>query len=73
MNNNTIMENVSKILIISSSAIMALLVCISRIYLQYHTIAQVFCGALVGSLFATIWFALTYLVFTPLFPKVVSW
>ncbi|RZC37769.1 dolichyldiphosphatase 1, partial [Asbolus verrucosus] len=72
MNNNTIIENVSKILIISSSLIMAILVCISRIYLQYHTISQVLCGAFVGILFATFWFALTYLVFTPLFPQVVS-
>lgn len=73
MNNNTIIENLSKFLIISSSVLMALLVCISRIYLQYHTISQVVCGGLVGVLFATFWFALTYLVFTPLFPQIVSW
>ncbi|XP_019871737.2 dolichyldiphosphatase 1-like [Aethina tumida] len=73
LNNNTIIENVSKFLIISSSVVMALLVSISRIYLHYHTIAQVLCGALVGVLFATVWFALTYLVFTPLFPQVVTW
>ncbi|XP_044268430.1 dolichyldiphosphatase 1-like [Tribolium madens] len=73
MNNNTIIENVSKILIISSSLVMALLVCVSRIYLQYHTISQVLCGAFVGILFATFWFALTYLVFTPLFPQIVTW
>lgn len=73
LNNNTIIENVSKILIISSSLIMAILVCISRIYLQYHTIAQVLCGALLGMFFATIWFALTCYVFTPLFPQIVSW
>lgn len=73
MNNNTIIENLSKFLILSSSILMALLVCISRIYLQYHTISQVVCGALVGVLFATFWFAITYLVFTPLFPQIVSW
>ncbi|KAJ8961196.1 hypothetical protein NQ318_008879, partial [Aromia moschata] len=73
MNNNTIIENLSKFLIISSSLIMAILVCISRIYLEYHTFWQVLCGAVVGILFATFWFALTYLVFTPLFPQVVTW
>ncbi|GJQ85621.1 hypothetical protein Trydic_g20171 [Trypoxylus dichotomus] len=73
MNNNTIMENISKILIISSSVLMALLVCIGRVYLQYHTVWQVLCGATIGALFATVWFALTYIVFTPLFPRIVSW
>lgn len=73
MNNNTIIENLSKFLIISSSLLMAVLVSISRVYLQYHTFWQVLCGALVGILFATFWFALTYLVLTPLFPQIVSW
>ncbi|XP_018577720.1 dolichyldiphosphatase 1-like isoform X1 [Anoplophora glabripennis] len=73
MNNNTIIENLSKFLIISSSLLMALLVSVSRIYLEYHTIWQVLWGAIVGILFATFWFALTYLVFTPLFPQIVSW
>ena len=63
----------SKILIISSSLLMALLVCVSRIYLQYHTIAQDHGGGVVGVFFATIWFAVTYLVFTPVFPQIVSW
>lgn len=73
MNNNTIIENISKFLIISSSMVVAVLVCISRIYLQYHTISQVLCGIIVGFLFATFWFALTSLVFTPLFPQIVTW
>lgn len=73
MNNNTIMENVSKFLIISSSITMAIVVCFSRIYLEYHTISQIFCGAFIGVLFATFWFAVTYWILTPLFPKVVSW
>ncbi|KAF7267929.1 dolichyldiphosphatase 1-like [Rhynchophorus ferrugineus] len=73
MNNNTIIENISKFLIISSSMIVAVLVCISRVYLQYHTWSQVLWGVIVGFIFATFWFALTSLVFTPLFPQVVSW
>ncbi|XP_030761150.1 dolichyldiphosphatase 1-like [Sitophilus oryzae] len=73
MNNNTIIENISKFLIISSSMVVAVLVCISRVYLQYHSLSQVVWGVVVGFLFATFWFALTSLVFTPLFPQVVSW
>jgi len=73
MNNNTIIENISKFLIISSSMVVAVLVCVSRIYLQYHSISQVLWGIVVGFLFATFWFALTSLVFTPLFPQVVTW
>ncbi|XP_065164373.1 dolichyldiphosphatase 1-like isoform X2 [Atheta coriaria] len=73
LNNNTIIENVSKFLIISSSVLMAVIVCFSRIYLQYHTVSQVIFGSVVGMMFATFWFTLTYLVFTPLFPTIVSW
>jgi len=73
MNNNTIIENMTKIIIISSSVLMAVVVCFGRIYLQYHTVAQVLCGAFVGALLATLWFILTCIVFTPLFPIIVSW
>ncbi|ERL83645.1 hypothetical protein D910_00789, partial [Dendroctonus ponderosae] len=72
MNNNTIIENISKILIIVSSMTVAVLVCISRIYLHYHTVSQVLWGVIVGFLFATAWFALTSLVLTPLFPHIVT-
>ncbi|XP_072388732.1 dolichyldiphosphatase 1-like [Diabrotica undecimpunctata] len=73
MNNNTIIQSLSKFLIIFSSLSMAILVSISRIYLEYHTVSQVLYGALIGVLFATFWFALTYLVLAPLFPQVVTW
>lgn len=73
MNNNTIIENISKFIILSTVLTAAVLVCISRVYLQYHTVSQVLVGIFVGILFATVWFALTYLVFTPLFPQIVSW
>nr|CAD7589680.1 unnamed protein product [Timema genevievae] len=43
------------------------------VYLQYHTWKQVLSGALVGFLFGSLWFALTYLIFTPLFPLIASW
>lgn len=73
MNNNTTLENVWKAVITFSCVSLAVLVTISRVYLQYHTWRQVLFGALVGFLFGSVWFALTYLVFTPLFPLVVSW
>ncbi|KAG0427100.1 hypothetical protein HPB47_025774, partial [Ixodes persulcatus] len=44
-----------------------------RVYLQYHTWAQVCWGALIGSLLACLWFSVTQFVLTPLFPRVVSW
>jgi hypothetical protein len=50
----------------------SLLLC-CRVYLQYHTWKQVLSGALVGFIFGSLWFALTYLIFTPVFPLVVSW
>lgn len=73
MNNNTTLENVWKAVITFSCVTLAVIVTISRVYLQYHTWRQVLFGALVGFLFGSVWFALTYLVFTPLFPLVVSW
>jgi dolichyldiphosphatase len=47
--------------------------CLSRVYLQYHTINQVACGLLVGGLTGSFWFAMTHLVFSPHFPTVASW
>ncbi|XP_047116887.1 dolichyldiphosphatase 1-like [Schistocerca piceifrons] len=73
MNNSTLLENIWKTAIIISSLFLAALVTVSRVYLQYHTWKQVLSGALVGFLFGSLWFALTYLIFTPMFPLVASW
>nr|CAD7257305.1 unnamed protein product [Timema shepardi] len=73
MNNNTLLENVWKTAITIPCIFLASLVMISRVYLQYHTWKQVLSGALVGFLFGSLWFALTYLIFTPLFPLIASW
>ncbi|KAG8306415.1 Dolichyldiphosphatase 1 [Homalodisca vitripennis] len=73
MNNNTTLENVWKAVITASCLTLAVIVTLARVYLQYHTWQQVLWGAVVGFLFGTIWFTLTYLVFTPLFPVIVSW
>ena len=45
----------------------------SRVYLQYHTVSQVVWGGVVGGLGAILWFLLTQLVFTPLYPWVERW
>ncbi|XP_054283978.1 dolichyldiphosphatase 1-like [Macrosteles quadrilineatus] len=73
MNNNTTLENVWKAVITVSCVSLAVVVSVARVYLQYHTWQQVVWGAVVGFLFGTIWFALTYLVLTPYFPIVVTW
>ncbi|XP_063234737.1 dolichyldiphosphatase 1-like [Bacillus rossius redtenbacheri] len=73
INNNTLLENMWKTAISVTCILVSTLVTISRVYLQYHTWKQVLSGALVGFLFASLWFALTYLIFTPLFPLIASW
>jgi len=45
----------------------------SRVYLQYHTTAQVVWGGVAGGVGATLWFLLTQAVFTPLYPWLASW
>ncbi len=45
----------------------------SRVYLQYHTPSQVVWGAVVGGLGALLWFLVTQLIFTPLYPTVERW
>lgn len=73
MNNNSTLETVWKTVILLSCVSFAMVVSISRIYLQYHTWKQVICGTLVGIMFGSFWFALTHVVLTPYFPIIVSW
>ena len=42
-----------------------------RVYLMYHTEAQVLVGAALGSLAAFVWFVVTQNYLTPLFPALV--
>ncbi|KAL5011272.1 hypothetical protein ScPMuIL_009823 [Solemya velum] len=46
----------------------AVIVTYSRVYLGYHTFNQVFCGALLGTIFGGSWFCVVQLLLTPMFP-----
>lgn len=75
MNNNTLspFERAGRFLVLVSCWCLALLVCLSRTYLQYHTWNQVIVGSIIGVITGFSWFSLTHLVLTPLFPSIVSW
>lgn len=74
MNNNSLpLERAGRLLVLVICWTMAVLVCLSRTYLQYHTCSQVVVGGIVGSITGTAWFAVTHLLLTPFFPFVVSW
>ncbi|KAM3959047.1 dolichyldiphosphatase 1 [Aphomia sociella] len=72
INNNSIISALWRMVIVGGCITLALLVSIARVYLHYHTTAQVIVGGFVGFLFATLWFALVHRVFTPVFPQLVS-
>ncbi|CAL7933405.1 unnamed protein product [Xylocopa violacea] len=72
-NNSSILEKFWRITIIAACIIIAILVTYSRVYLLYHTSSQVLCGAFIGIILGTIWFTITCVVLTPLFPIIVSW
>ncbi|XP_077534297.1 dolichyldiphosphatase 1-like isoform X1 [Haemaphysalis longicornis] len=66
-------ENLWKYTVIFCWFLLAGTVSYSRVYLEYHTWAQVCWGALIGSLLACFWFCLTQFILTPLYPRIVSW
>lgn len=72
-NNSSISERFWRIAIIAACIVVAVLVTYSRVYLLYHTISQVICGALVGIILGAIWFIIIHVVLTPIFPIIVSW
>lgn len=72
-NNNASLERAARLLVISGCWTAAAMVCFGRIYLQYHSWAQVIVGAIVGSVFGFLWFFFTHFILAPKFPYVVSW
>ncbi|XP_031640068.1 dolichyldiphosphatase 1-like [Contarinia nasturtii] len=75
INNNTLLplERAGRLLVLVSCWCLTALVCLSRTYLQYHTWNQVIVGSLIGIITGLLWFTLTHLILTPLFPTIVSW
>lgn len=72
INNNSIISALWRIIIVGSCLALALVVSIARVYLHYHTTAQVVVGGFTGLVFATIWFIIVHRVLTPFFPQLVS-
>lgn len=70
---NSPLEKIIRILVISICGVATALVCYGRIYLQYHTMSQVFWGSLVGCFTGILWFMIVHFLLTPFFPIVVSW
>ncbi|XP_020278280.1 dolichyldiphosphatase 1-like [Pseudomyrmex gracilis] len=71
--NCTIAERFWRTIVAVGCIILAVFVTYSRVYLLYHSIIQVVCGALLGIALGTAWFIITHTILTPLFPIVVSW
>lgn len=67
------LEMLWKLVLVSVSLAGAWLMAYSRVYLQYHTTSQVVWGGVAGGAGALLWFLLTQIVFTPLYPWVASW
>ncbi|XP_043278850.1 dolichyldiphosphatase 1-like [Venturia canescens] len=72
-NNSSMSERFWRSSIMGGCIGVAILVSYSRIYLQYHTLAQVLWGMIVGSTLGIAWFLAAHLVFAPFFPIIVSW
>lgn len=73
-NQNAFLERFWRLLIIGGTWFASLLVCYSRVYLQYHSWSQVLMGICIGLATGSLWFALTQFCLSPLlFPKIVTW
>ncbi|XP_050529197.1 dolichyldiphosphatase 1-like isoform X2 [Daktulosphaira vitifoliae] len=72
-NNKAFKEFFWKVTAVAVCITVAFIVSYSRVFLQYHTWSQVIYGAFFGIIMGTIWFYITNVILTPLFPKVMSW
>ncbi|KZC11839.1 PREDICTED: dolichyldiphosphatase 1-like [Dufourea novaeangliae] len=72
-NNSSVSERFWRVTSIAACIIIALLVTYSRVYLLYHSISQVLCGAFIGIILGVVWFLIMHIVLTPFFPIIVSW
>ncbi|XP_053988345.1 dolichyldiphosphatase 1-like [Hylaeus anthracinus] len=72
-NNSSLSERLWRIILIAACIIIAVLVTYSRVYLLYHTNSQVLFGAFIGIILGVVWFIITLVVLTPIFPIIVLW
>uniref|UniRef100_A0A2P2I2I9 Dolichyldiphosphatase n=2 Tax=Hirondellea gigas TaxID=1518452 RepID=A0A2P2I2I9_9CRUS len=71
-NRDSVFEMLWKVSTLLSVVVMAALVMYSRVYLLYHSWAQVLVGAVLGVVLGVSWFAVVHLLLSPFFPIVVS-
>ena len=67
------MEKVCKTSILTVYSFATVLVLYSRVYLMYHTVEQVFYGAIIGMLLGYVWFWVVQNVLTKWFATLSSW
>ncbi|KAF2368026.1 Phosphatidic acid phosphatase type 2/haloperoxidase [Trinorchestia longiramus] len=72
-NCESVFEVVWKASVIVGVVCVASVVVYSRVYLLYHSWAQVIIGSVLGALLGAGWFVVVHLYLTPFFPLVTSW
>ncbi|KAG1682496.1 Dolichyldiphosphatase 1 [Nymphon striatum] len=72
-NSSNPLDNAWKYISVLTFVIGAITVSYSRVYLEYHTTRQVIWGAVIGAIFAILWFFLIHFSLSPFFPMIASW
>ncbi|XP_047740607.1 dolichyldiphosphatase 1-like, partial [Hyalella azteca] len=72
-NRESIFEAIWKASIIAAVFCIASVVVYSRVYLLYHSWAQVIVGSVLGAVLGVGWFFIVHVHLTPLFPQIASW
>lgn len=71
-NRESTFEAVWKAAMVVAVVLIAVVVMYSRVYLLYHSWAQVVVGALLGITLGSTWFAVVHLTLSPLFPSLAA-
>jgi len=72
-NHQSVFERLWKGVVCGGVLAAAALVVYSRVYLLYHSAAQVAVGSALGVCLGAAWFALVHLLLAPLFPAIANW